>query len=209
MIPRRLESNRIELVAIGASAGGVSALKELVSRLPVNFPTPIVIAQHCACGTKNLLPLVLSEHSKLYVKEAEDGEPLRFGCIYVAPAARHMTIEQHGYVTIREGGKIRYSQPSIDLLFSSVAESYGRHALAILLTGANDDGANGSRKINLFGGIMIAQDRAQYPRMPNAAIATGAVHHELPLHSVVSAMIAFCMVPGAASWMQGIAPARP
>src|SRR5262245_40674956 len=125
-------SNRIDVVAIGTSAGGVVALKQIMARLPDDFPVPIIIAQHCAAQSPNLLPAVLRRNCKLRVKEAEDGELLGPRCIYIAPAARHVTIEQPGYITVHEGAKIRHSRPSIDLLFSSAAESYRDRMLGVV-----------------------------------------------------------------------------
>jgi two-component system chemotaxis response regulator CheB len=163
---------------------------------------PIIIAQHCGAQKPDLLAAVLRAACKLRVKEAEDGEHLGPGCIYIAPAARHVAIEQPGYITIRDGARIRYSRPSIDLLFSSAAETYRDRMLGVVLTGANEDGANGAFQIDLLGGIVIAQRGAEYPQMPTAAVATGAVHHQLPLETLSCAIIALCMLPGAASWMQ-------
>ena len=202
MLSTPVALNRIEVVVIGTSAGGVAALKQIVARLPGDFPVPIIIAQHCAAQKPDLLAAVLRATSKLRVKEAENGEQLWPGCIYLAPAARHVAIEQFGYISVRNGDKIRYSRPSIDLLFSSAAETYRDRILGIVLTGANADGALGVCTIDLLGGIVIAQQGAEYPQMPTAAVATGAVHHELPLETLCSAMIALCMLPGAARWMQ-------
>jgi two-component system chemotaxis response regulator CheB len=196
-------AREIDIVVIGSSAGGVAALKHIVRQLPpTGFPVPVVIVQHCLPSGAHALTSILAMNCPIPVKLAENGERLISGCIYVAPAGRHLAIQERGFLTLIDDEKIRFSRPSIDMLFKSAAIAYHGRVLGVILTGANDDGAQGARLIDLLGGIVIGQDRAEHTRMPAAAAATGAVDHLLPIENIASAIVALCMMPGAASWMQ-------
>ena len=162
----------------------------------------MIIVQHSHPLSSGILTGILRQHCKIRVKEAENGEPLWAGCVYVAPPGRHLKIAERGYITICDGAKVRYSRPSIDVLFSSAAECYGDRILGIILTGGNQDGADGAQLIHLLGGIVIAQQAAEYPRMPMAAVATGSVDHPLPLENIPSSIVALSIAPSAAFSMQ-------
>lgn len=196
------ERTPFDLVAIGASAGGLRALQFIFENLPREFSVPIAVVQHCPSEGVSLLPTVLQRGCRLRVKHAENGERLRAGFIYVAPPGFHLVIRHRGFAALSDEPKSRHSRPSIDRLFSSAAEQYRERVLALVLSGANADGAEGARLIDASGGLLIAQEGAEFRWMPEAAIATGGVDHTLPLQQIAAATVALCMLPGAAMWMQ-------
>jgi two-component system chemotaxis response regulator CheB len=175
-----------DLIAIGASWGGLQALETLIGGLPADFRTPVVIAQHRAADSgSGALQDMLSRRSQHEVCEPSDKDPIEPGHIYIAPADYHLLVEPDGFALSTEAA-VHYSRPSIDVLFESAADVYGDRLIGIVLTGANDDGAFGLMRIRRRGGVTIAQDpaTAARPEMPAAAIATGAVQHVLPLDEI-------------------------
>ena len=175
-----------EVVALGASWGGMEALGTLLEALPEDFHLPIVIAQHR--GTTNneeLLERILAKSTKLEVVGANDKDPLQRGRVYVAPADYHLMVEQ-GHVALSTEDVVQFARPSVDVLFESVADAYGSRAVGVLLTGVNEDGAEGLARIAAAGGLTVAQDPATAERgqMPAAAIALGAAKRVLPLEEI-------------------------
>ena len=177
-IPRR---SWCEIVAIGASAGGLPALIELIGKLDSNFPA-VVVVQHLDPRHKSQLASVLARKTRKPVKEAEDGEPILPGTIYIGPPDEHLLVAQ-GRIQLAHSRLIRFSRPSIDIMFGSVAAIYGEHAIGVILSGSNRDGADGIAAIRRAGGITLAQDpaTAEYRIMPQAAIDTGCVDMVVPL----------------------------
>jgi two-component system chemotaxis response regulator CheB len=168
---------------MGASWGGLEALDTVLGALPREFGTPIAIAQHRAPDSgSGALSQMLGSHSGHNVVEPGDKDPIEPRHVYVAPADYHLLVEPEGFALSTEGA-VRYSRPSIDVLFDSAADVYAERLAAVILTGANDDGAYGIRRVRRRGGLTIAQDpeTAARPDMPRAAIATGAVEHVVPL----------------------------
>ena len=179
---RRRPSNRdIELIAIGTSAGGLPALLKIVSALEPGTPG-ILIVQHLDPRHKSKIPQLLGRRSMLKVKEAEDGEPILPDTIYVGPADEHLLVSE-GRIQLAHSRLIRFSRPSIDVMFASVAVTYGKRAIGVILSGSNRDGADGIAAIKRAGGITVAQspDTAEYRVMPQAAIDTGCVDHIVSL----------------------------
>jgi two-component system, chemotaxis family, protein-glutamate methylesterase/glutaminase len=176
----------IEFIVMGASWGGLEALDTVLGALPHEFDTPIAIAQHRAPDSgSGALPEMLGSHSGHDVREAGDKDPIAPGRVYVAPADYHLLVEPEGFALSTEGA-VHYSRPSIDVLFDSAADVYAEHLAAVIMTGANDDGAYGIKRVRRRGGLTIAQDpeTAARPDMPRAAIATGAVQQVLPLDEI-------------------------
>jgi len=173
-------------VAIGASWGGVEASIKIISRLPVDFPVPVFLAQHQRYESESRLARVLASRSHCPVLAPEDKEPVREGHIYVAPPGYHMLVDRSGLISLSCHWPVFYSRPSIDELFFSVGHVYGGGALAILLTGANEDGAAGLRYIHQRGGVTVAQDpsTAEASMMPQAGIDTGCVDHIMSLQEI-------------------------
>ena len=160
-----------ELVVIGCSWGGLNAIRRVLQSLPADFDLPLVIVQHRHRDSNDLLVGLLQEHTSFKVGEVEDKAELAPGCIYLAPPDYHVLVEP-GHLELSTEEPYRYSRPSIDVTFESAADSYGRKAIGVVMTGANDDGARGLKRIADRGGRAIVQDprTAESPTMPNAAI---------------------------------------
>jgi len=142
----------------------------------------ILIVQHLDPRHKSQIPQLLGRRTRVPVKEAQDGEPISRGTIYVGPADEHLLVSE-GRIQLAHSRLIRFSRPSIDVMFASVAAIYGSRAIGVILTGSNRDGADGISAIKRAGGITIAQspETAEYRIMPQAAIDTGCVDHIVPL----------------------------
>lgn len=178
--------NRFQIVVIAASAGGIEAISTVLSALPSTYPIPIAVAQHRAKGPTGMLGMILNRATSLRVKDAESGEVLRAGSVYLAPADTHLTIGRERNFGFTAGPKVCFARPSADVLFGSAAEVYGSGVIAIVLTGANNDATDGALLVRHAGGIVIAQDRmsSQQFSMPGSAIAAGAVDFVLPLGEI-------------------------
>jgi two-component system chemotaxis response regulator CheB len=163
---------RYEAVVIGASAGGLQALRQLLSALPASFPMPIAIVQHIG-ERSDFMADYLNQASRMLVKEAEDKEPLHAGTAYLAPAQYHLLVEPEQIFSLSVDPRVQYSRPSIDVLFESAAAVYGPNLIGIVLTGANSDGAEGLRIVKQNGGLAIVQSpaNAASDAMPRAALA--------------------------------------
>ena len=181
------------IVAIGASTGGTEAIRVVLEQFPANSPG-ILITQHIPAGFSTAFANRLAKLSAVRVREAQDGDTLEMGLALLAPGNRHMTVRHcnHGYrVNVSMGPKVRYQRPSVDVLFSSVAEAAGDHAAAALLTGMGDDGAQGLLKIRNTGGFTIAQDEESCVvfGMPREAIRLGAAERILPLKQIAETLL--------------------
>ena len=174
------------IVGVGTSAGGLDALMRMLPDLPRDFSFPLVVVQHLARDHKSQLAPLLQAHTRLRVLEATDGQMVRPGHAFVAPPDHHMEVDAQGRIRIHHEPPVRFSRPSVDVLFGSLARSFGSRSIAVVLTGAGSDGGHGARAVHDAGGLVIAQDRttSQSFGMPNAAIATGAVDHVLPLEEI-------------------------
>ncbi len=176
-----METRAFEAVAIGASAGGIDALSVLLPALPASFRLAVLIVSHLPADSTSLLAETLGYRCALPVVEPDAGEPLLPGRVHLAPPGYHMLIDDDRTVALSIDSTVRYSRPSIDVLFESAAHVYGERLVGILLSGANDDGAHGLEVIRAMGGIAWVQDpqTAVSPTMPRAAIARGAVDEVL------------------------------
>jgi two-component system, chemotaxis family, protein-glutamate methylesterase/glutaminase len=175
-----------DLVAIGASWGGMRAIGTVLDALPADFRPAVVIVQHRAAETgEELLEKALARTSPLPVVTAHDKEPLAGGRVYVAPPDYHLLVE-HGSLALDTSDPVQFARPSIDVLFESAAAAYGGRAVGVLLTGLNEDGAAGLRRIATAGGFTVVQDpgTAEQPEMPTAAIRHGAARRVLPLDQI-------------------------
>lgn len=160
-----------EIVVIGTSWGGLHALSEVVGGLPPTFALPIVVVQHRGPDATGLLAELLQARTRLRVLDVEDKMPVAPGHVHLAPPNYHLLVER-GHFSLTVDAPVRYSRPSIDVTFHSAADEYGRGAIGIVLTGANEDGAIGLRRIADRGGYAIVQDpeTAESPIMPAAAL---------------------------------------
>jgi two-component system, chemotaxis family, protein-glutamate methylesterase/glutaminase len=166
----------LEIVVIGMSAGGIYGLKTIVRALPAGFPCAVVIAHHVA--GPSLLPHLICRWTEHQSRFASAGELLQAGIIYVAPADHHVVVNPDATLGIPQRERLRFVRPSIDWLFESAAVSFAERAIAVVLSGANDDGALGARSIVRAGGTLIVQDpeSCEFPQMPTAVIDTGMAH---------------------------------
>lgn len=173
----------VELVVIGASAGGVAALLSLLSPLPAGYALPIVAVLHLLPRHKSRLDHVLAHRLALPVREPEDKEPIRAGTVYVASADYHLLVEGDRSFAFSSEAPVSFARPSIDVLMASAADAYGPALAGVLLTGANMDGAEGMAAIHARGGVTLVQHPgdAAVPTMPEAAIARCRPDHVLPL----------------------------
>lgn len=184
------------IVAIGASAGGIEALRTLVAALPEDFPAPICIVLHTSPESPGLVDTILSRAGKLKTSNAVNGARLRPGHIYVAPPDFHLIIEP-GIVRITKGPRENRFRPAIDPLFRSAAQVYGPAAIGVLLTGSLDDGTDGLWAIKRLGGRAIVQDPldALFPSMPQHAIDHVEVDYILALAQIAPALVRLTSVP--------------
>jgi two-component system chemotaxis response regulator CheB len=186
--------DRGSIVAIGTSTGGPRALAALLPAMPKGFPAPVVVVQHMSAGFTRSLAERLDRDSQMRVKEAEAGERLEAGTIYLAPGDWHMTLKRNGqavHVVLDQSPPVLGVRPCADLLFQSVAEAYQGKAVGVVLTGMGRDGAKGLKAMRATGARTIAQDEATSVvyGMPRAAFAAGCVERVLPLDQIVPAIV--------------------
>lgn len=174
------------LVAMAASAGGIPALQTVLSALPASFPGAILLVLHRRATRTHVLQRILQGATAMRVRDAESGEPIVRGTVYLAPADRHLTITSEGKLETRDGSRESFVLSSADPLFRSAAAVAGNAAIAVVLTGSGRNGARGVQAVKEMGGIVIAQDQptSAHFAMPAAAISTGCVDMILPLQSI-------------------------
>lgn len=179
---------------MGVSAGGMHALKVLLSALPASFPLPIAIVQHIQEHSDGYLSEYLNRACSMSVKEADDKETLQPGTAYLAPAGYHLLIEPDKSFSLSVDEKVHYCRPSIDVLFESAADVYGKSLMGIILTGANTDGSHGLKCVKQKGGITIVQnpETAEASYMPKAAIEAVAPDYILNLEQIAPLMTKLC-----------------
>jgi two-component system, chemotaxis family, protein-glutamate methylesterase/glutaminase len=182
---------RIDAVVIGASAGGVEALSVLIPALPFDALAAVFVVLHLPRDRPSLLADIFGRKSALKVREAEDKEPVQPGTLYFAPNNYHLLIDDGPQLALSVDDLVHHSRPSIDVLFESAADVYGKRLLGIILTGANEDGARGLASVHDAGGMTIVQDpsTALSPQMVNAALKLQTPDFVLPL-SGIAAMLA-------------------
>ena len=187
---------KAEALLIGCSAGGFNLVYELVCDLPAKFPMPVIIVIHRSRKYKSSMEELLDSKSGASVKLADDKEPIKKGFVYFAPPDYHLLLEPEGVFSLDSSEPVFYSRPSIDVTFKSVADVYQQNLIAMLLSGANEDGVDGLCYIEKKGGLVIIQnpDDAEVRRMPEAALMKcrgGMVFSNAEIHAFVST-IATC-----------------
>lgn len=164
-------NNQYDILLIGGSAGSLEVVLNILPHIRVDLKLAIVLVMHRKSGESQLAEL-LGDKTRWIVKEAEEKDPIEEGHIYLAPADYHLLIEKNKTISLDVSEKVHYSRPSIDITFETAAEAYGGSTAALLLSGANADGAEGLRRIKAVGGLTIVQDpsEATVSYMPQQAI---------------------------------------
>ncbi len=179
-----------EAIVIGASAGAVQALSRILPRLPVTYPLPLLIVVHVPAEPSGLTALFRAKCA-VRVSEPEDKEPIVPGTVYFAPSGYHMLVENDRCIALSTDAPVLFSRPSIDILFESAADCYGRGLVGVVLTGANEDGAEGGAAIYRAGGKMLIEDpeHAFSATMPAAALARCPTAQSLSLDAIADYLV--------------------
>jgi len=190
----RSKQHAIDVVAVGSSTGGPPALQIILTRLPSDFQAAILISQHMPKGFTGPLAERLDKLSQLKIKEAEEGDLISKGTVYVCPGGAHLGISQKKQklvIALKEGRLTDKYTPSVDYMMTSAAEHYGASSMGVILTGMGNDGRNGMLEIKTRGGYTIAEaeSSAVVFGMPAEAIKNGAVETVLPISEIPSAII--------------------
>jgi two-component system chemotaxis response regulator CheB len=163
----------------------------LLSSVPSGLPASLLVVQHLDPRHRSLMAEILSRRTPLAVKQAQSGETVEPGTVYIAPPDKHLLANPDRTLALTQTELVHFVRPSADLLFESVAAAYRERAIAVVLTGSGSDGAMGVRAIKKMGGTVIAQDEAtsEYFAMPSAAIDTGDVDFVLPIEEIAPALV--------------------
>ena len=177
---------KYEAIVIGASAGGFHAVTTILGPLPVNYPLPVIIVQHRAKHSHDLLEEVLQCKCSMAIKQADEKEKIERARVYVAPPDYHLLVENDRTFSLSSEPQVQFSRPSIDVLFETAAYVFKDKLIGIILSGSNSDGAAGVSLIRRMGGLTIAQDpeEAQYSFMTQASINTHNVQHIWKLNEI-------------------------
>jgi two-component system chemotaxis response regulator CheB len=172
-------NEKYQAIVIGTSAGGLYALSGILEQLPLGYQVPVMVVQHRSKDQRDLLEEVIQSKCKIKVKQADEKESIQSGFVYIAPPDYHLLIENDKTFSLSSDEQVQFSRPSIDVLFETAAIVFKDTLIAIILTGANNDGAAGIVTVKKYGGLTIAQDpaEAQFSFMPKAAIETKEVTH--------------------------------
>lgn len=167
-----MTTNARDIIVIGASSGGVEALRAIASALPQDIPAAVFIVMHIPAWRDSLLPEILNECSPLRAEHAKSGDPIEHGRIYIAPPGRHLLIDSEECVQLWHGPRENGFRPSINALFRSAAVTFGARVTGAILTGNLDDGTTGLWWIKRMGGAVVVQDPwdAKFPEMPQSAL---------------------------------------
>lgn len=185
-----------DMIVVGASAGGVEALKQLVHLLPADLPAAVGVVLHLPSHATSVLPAILSRNGPLPAVHPEDGQVIKRGHIYVAPPDYHMLIK-HNHISLVHGPKENRNRPSIDPLFRSAARTYGNRVVGVILSGTLDDGTAGLISVKMGGGVCVAQDptEAMYGGMPQHAIDNDHIDYVLPLLDIAALLTRLAREP--------------
>ncbi len=180
---------RIDAVVIGASAGAVEALGVLLPALPARTPWPVIVVVHLPASQPSLLPALFARRCAMKVLQPRDKERIS-PAIWFAPPDYHLLVEADRSFALSIDQPVKHSRPSVDVLFESAADVYGAALVGIVLTGANDDGADGSKAVRDGGGFVVVQDpsTAEVPTMPRLAIARAQPQWVAALPAIASAL---------------------
>lgn len=168
-----LRLRRTKAIVLGASAGAINALNQVLPGVPADARIPVVVVVHLPANRPSLLPELFTSRCAARVAEPEDKQAMTAGTIWFAPSNYHLLIENDKSFSLSVDAPVNFSRPSIDVLFETAADALGSELCAVVLTGANEDGAQGARAIRHRGGLVIAQDplTAEAREMPSATIS--------------------------------------
>ena len=186
----------IQLVAIGSSTGGTEAVAEVLKFIPSDFP-PIVITQHIPSKFSKAFAERLNRHCACTIIEAQDGDEIKPGHVYIAPGGMQMEVVKYKYklmCKVYEGEKVNRHRPSVEVLFKSVAKVVGKKVISVMLTGMGDDGSASMQDIKDVGGITIAQDEKSSVvwGMPGAAVKLGCIDRVIALNKIAPELLTIC-----------------
>src|SRR5436305_750002 len=181
------------VVAIVGSAGGIGPMAEILEQLPADLSAAVIIVLHLTPQHPSVLPTILARKAKLTVKQAEDGERLEPGTVYVAGPDAHLLVTADGRLRLERSEPVHHVRPSADALLLSLARDYERPSLAVILSGTVIDGAAGAAAVKRAGGVVVAQDEetSAYFGMPGAAILAGGVDQVLAVSEIGGAVLDF------------------
>lgn len=186
-----------DIVVVGTSLGGLSALTTILGGLPRGFSVPVVIVQHRAAFAEDVgLAAALQRPCALEVREVEDKDPLVAGRVYLAPQDYHVLVDE-GRLTLSTDPRVQYARPSIDVLFESAADTYRDRVLGVVLTGANHDGVQGARQVKRRGGYLIVQSptSAESKVLPTATLAEVTPDRVVALADIARALVSCSVAP--------------
>ncbi len=184
---------RYEAIVIGVSSGGMNALRYLFSALPAEFGMSIIVVQHVSARSDSLWIKLLNDVSNLNIKEADEKEKIEAGNVYIAPSNYHLLIEKDKTFSLTIDERVNFARPSIDVLFESAAEAYQSKLIGVVLTGSNNDGTNGIKRIKECGGLAVIQDpeTAESSYMPASAMAAIQPDYILTLENIAELLMKF------------------
>jgi two-component system chemotaxis response regulator CheB len=192
---KRASERAFGVIAIAASAGGLKALSQVLSQLPGDLPVPVVVVQHLDPRHRSLMAEILSRRTLLQVVQAQAGDRLKPGIVYIAPPDHHLLVNGDGTLGLSQSELVHFVRPSADLLFESVAAAYKEQAIAVVLTGSGSDASMGVEAIKKMHGTVLVQDpeNAEFAGMPEAALETKSVDFVLELDEIAHALVTLVM----------------
>lgn len=189
--------NPYRAIVMGLSAGGTDLLFQMLPILPADFSLPVIIVLHIHPDSKSSLASLLDDTCSIKVKQADDKELITPGVVYLAPPDYHLMIEDDFTFSLSLDEPVKYSRPSIDVLFETAVDAFGKALIGVIMSGANTDGSEGLKKIKNTGGIVIAQQpkTAEADVMPKAAIAAAKVEDILPPEEIMAVLVSLAKGP--------------
>src|SRR5207248_1020910 len=179
-----------DLIVVGASAGGIEALQQLLGELPADLPAALCVVVHIPANSPGVLPRILSRAGPLPAAHPLDGEPLRYGRVYVAPPDQHLLLRR-GALCLTRGPRENGHRPAVDPLFRSAALALGRRVVGVVLSGNLDDGTAGLQAVKRRGGVTVVQDPADalFTGMPESAVQNVRIDHVLPVAAIAPLLV--------------------
>ena len=188
-LSEKISTGNYKIIVIGASTGGPSAIQEILTLLPKNFPTPVLVIQHMPAAFTGPFARRLDSMSQLSIKEAEDGDVITNGKVFIAPGGKQTFVEEHAgkkVIRVRDSAANEQYKPCVDVSFQSISSVYGKNSLAIILTGMGSDGRAGAAQLKKHGSSVWAQDEQSCVvyGMPHAVVEAGLVDRILPITEI-------------------------